>query len=112
MNGRIHACGHDCHAAIGLTIAHWIADHQDELTGTIKLLFQPAEEGTRGALAMAEAGVVDDADYFLASHIGCTPRLGQITVTDPGYNATIKFDVSFTGQPAHSVATLKTVAML
>lgn len=102
--GVMHACGHDCHAAIGLTIAHWIVDHQEELTGTIKLLFQPAEEGTRGALAMAEAGVVDDADYFLASHIGCTPRLGHITVTDPGYNATIKFDVSFTGQPAHSVA--------
>lgn len=102
--GVMHACGHDCHAAAGLTMAHWIADHKDELCGTIKLIFQPAEEGTRGALAMAEKGIVDDVDNLIASHIGCTPKLGFVTITSPGYNATIKFDVSFTGKPAHSVA--------
>lgn len=103
-DGIMHACGHDCHAAIGLSLAHWIVDHTDELCGTIKLLFQPAEEGTRGARAMAESGIVDDVDILFASHIGCTPKLGFVTVTSPGYNATIKFDVSFTGRPAHSVA--------
>lgn len=102
--GLMHACGHDCHAGVGLAIAHWIKDHADQLDGTVKLIFQPAEEGTRGALAMAEAGVVDDVDNLIASHIACTPRLGQISVTEPGYNATIKFDVHFTGRPAHSVA--------
>lgn len=100
----MHACGHDCHAAIGLSLAHWIVDHANTLCGTIKLLFQPAEEGTRGARAMAESGIVDDVDILFASHIGCTPKLGFVTVTSPGYNATIKFDVSFTGKPAHSVA--------
>lgn len=103
-DGVMHACGHDCHAAIGLSLAHWIVDHADTLCGTIKLLFQPAEEGTRGARAMAESGIVDDVDILFASHIGCTPKLGFVTVTSPGYNATIKFDVSFTGKPAHSVA--------
>ena len=102
--GVMHACGHDCHAGVGLAIAHWIADHADQLCGTIKLLFQPAEEGTRGAMAMAQSGIVDDVDMFFASHIGCAPRLGFVTVTSPGYNATIKFDVSFEGKPAHSVA--------
>ena len=102
--GVMHACGHDCHAGVGLAIAHWIADHADQLCGTIKLLFQPAEEGTRGAMAMAQSGIVDDVDKFFASHIGCAPRLGFVTVTSPGYNATIKFDVSFEGKPAHSVA--------
>ena len=102
--GQMHACGHDCHTGVGLAIAHWIVDHKDELCGTIKLLFQPAEEGTRGAMAMAQSGIVDDVDNLFASHIGCTPRLGYVTVTSPGYNATIKFDVSFTGKPAHSVA--------
>lgn len=102
--GIMHACGHDCHAAIGLSLAHWIVDHAEELCGRIKLLFQPAEEGTRGARAMAESGIVDDVDLLFASHIGCTPKLGFVTITSPGYNATIKFDVSFTGKPAHSVA--------
>lgn len=102
--GQMHACGHDCHTGVGLAIAHWIADHFDELCGTIKLLFQPAEEGTRGAMAMAQTGVLDDVDNLIASHIACTPRLGEVTVTDPGYNATIKFDVQFEGLPAHSVA--------
>lgn len=102
--GLMHACGHDCHTGVGLAIAHWIKDHADQLTGTLKLIFQPAEEGTRGALAMAEAGVVDDVDNLIASHIACTPRLGEVSITDPGYNATIKFDVHFEGRPAHSVA--------
>ncbi len=102
--GVMHACGHDCHAAIGLSLAHWIVDHAEELCGRIKLLFQPAEEGTRGARSMAESGIVDDVDILFASHIGCTPKLGFVTITSPGYNATIKFDVSFTGKPAHSVA--------
>lgn len=100
----MHACGHDCHTAEGLTLAHWLVDHKDELCGTVKLLFQPAEEGTRGALAMSESGVLDNVDNLVASHIACTPRLGEITITDPGYNATVKFDVHFEGYPAHSVA--------
>ena len=102
--GLMHACGHDCHAGVGAALAHWAVDHKDELCGVIKFIFQPAEEGTRGALAMAERGIVDDVDNLIASHIACTPRLGHVTVTDPGYNATIKFDVHFEGRPAHSVA--------
>lgn len=53
---------------------------------------------------MAQTGILDDVDNLIASHIACTPRLGEVTVTDPGYNATIKFDVHFEGLPAHSVA--------
>lgn len=102
--GVMHACGHDCHTGVGLALAHWIKDNADTLCGMIKLLFQPAEEGTRGALAMAESGVVDDVENLIASHIACTPRLGEVSITDPGYNATIKFDVHFEGRPAHSVA--------
>lgn len=102
--GLMHACGHDCHTALGIGLAHWIHDHADRLCGTIKLIFQPAEEGTRGATAMAAAGVVDDVDNLIGSHIACGPRQGEITITDPGYNATVKFDAHFKGRPAHSVA--------
>lgn len=101
--GIMHACGHDCHTAVGLALAHWASDHQEQLCGRLKLIFQPAEEGTRGALPMAEAGILDDCNYLIASHIACKPRLGEIMITDPGYSATIKFDVEFEGRAAHPV---------
>ena len=41
--GIMHACGHDCHTSIGLTVARWIAEHKNELCGKIKIIFQPAE---------------------------------------------------------------------
>ena len=45
--GFMHACGHDSHISIGLTLAHWIAERKDELKGKFKIVFQPAEEGVR-----------------------------------------------------------------
>ena len=84
--------------------AHWLKVHEAELNGTVKLLFQPAEEGTRGALAMTESGILDDVNYLVGAHIACTPRLGQVFISEPGYNATIKFDVHLEGRAAHSVA--------
>ena len=42
----------------------WLVEHKDQLCGKFKLIFQPAEEGVRGARAMCEAGIVDDVDYF------------------------------------------------
>ncbi|HBY5991109.1 TPA: amidohydrolase [Klebsiella pneumoniae] len=68
--GMMHACGHDGHTAIGLGLAHVLKQYAAQLNGVIKLIFQPAEEGTRGARAMVAAGVVDDVDYFTAIHIG------------------------------------------
>ena len=66
----MHACGHDGHSAVGLALAHWIWDNKDNLSGKFKLIFQPAEEGVRGARAMVEAGIVDDVDYFVGGHVG------------------------------------------
>ncbi len=57
-----HACGHDGHAAVGLGVAEVLMAVRDEIEGTVKLVFQPAEEGVRGAKAMVSAGVVDDVD--------------------------------------------------
>ena len=57
--GLMHACGHDAHMSTGLALAHWVADHKDELKGRIKFLFQPAEEGTGGALAMIKDGLFE-----------------------------------------------------
>jgi len=57
--GVMHACGHDGHIAIGLGVATLLARHRDALPGTIKLVFQPAEEGEGGALSMIQDGVLE-----------------------------------------------------
>uniref|UniRef100_A0A914YKN0 Aminobenzoyl-glutamate utilization protein A n=8 Tax=cellular organisms TaxID=131567 RepID=A0A914YKN0_9BILA len=76
--GMMHACGHDGHTAIGLGLAHTLKQFESGLHGVIKLIFQPAEEGTRGARAMVDAGVVDDVDYFTAVHIGTGVPAGTV----------------------------------
>ncbi len=100
--GLMHACGHDAHTSTGLAVAHWFADHADEMCGKIKILFQPAEEGVRGAAGMAASGIVDDADYFLAAHIGMMCKDGEVSVDPYGFLCTTKLDVTFTGRPAHA----------
>lgn len=76
--GMMHACGHDGHTAIGLGLAHVLKQYVAQLNGVIKLIFQPAEEGTRGARAMVAAGVVDEVDYFTAIHIGTGVPVGTV----------------------------------
>lgn len=101
----MHGCGHDGHVAIGLAVAELLAKHKDELIGKVKLIFQPAEEGVRGAYAMVKAGVVDDVDYFFSGHLGfaaCEDDL-LVTMTD-GFFATTKMDAAFTGVAAHAGA--------
>ena len=95
--GFSHACGHDGHTAVGLGVAAWLADNKDQLNGTVKVLFQPAEEGVRGAAAMAAKGIVDEVDWFAGAHIGCSAYLGQVGVSHQGYLATTKFDLEYDG---------------
>jgi len=98
----MHACGHDSHASMGLGVAHWVADHAEQLCGKVKIVFQPAEEGVRGATAVAASGIVDDVDNFLSSHIGVICNSGEIVTRPYGLKCTTKFDVTFTGKPAHA----------
>lgn len=102
ISGHMHACGHDAHTATGVTLAHWITDHKDELKGRLRLIFQPAEEGTRGAAPMAAAGVVDDLNWFFGAHVGCNCRIGEASVVKKGFLATTKIDIEFTGVPSHA----------
>ena len=102
--GSMHACGHDGHAAIGLGVAQVLMELRDQLHGTVRLLFQPGEEGARGARAMVAAGHLDDVDVFIGSHIAPTggPDDGDVTPGTFGSLATTKYDVTFTGLAAHA----------
>ncbi|WAT07173.1 M20 family metallo-hydrolase [Rouxiella badensis] len=100
--GMMHACGHDGHTTIGLGLAQLLMELRDRLCGTIKLIFQPAEEGTRGAKSMVAAGVVDDVDFFTAVHIGTGVPANHIVCGNDTFMATTKLDVVFTGVAAHA----------
>ena len=101
--GAMHACGHDGHAASGLGVAAVIMKIKEHLHGTIKLIFQPAEEGLRGAKAIVENGHLDDVDYLLGSHITETDKEGNdITAGSYGSLASFKYDVTYHGLSAHA----------
>lgn len=100
--GMMHACGHDGHTTIGLGLASVLMVMKSQLSGTIKLIFQPAEEGVRGAKAMVEAGVVDDVDLFTAIHIGTGVPAGELVCGSDSFLATTKLDVHLTGVGAHA----------
>lgn len=102
-HGAMHACGHDGHMTIGLGLAEWIAQ-ADDLTGRYVLIFQPAEEGVRGAKSMVESGQLAGIDVFLSGHIGLGTPSGILGVGTVGFYATSKLDITFSGVPAHAGA--------
>ena len=83
-DGLMHACGHDGHMAIGLTAARVLHEGRQDLPGTIKIVFQPAEEGLGGAKGMIEEGILSDPrpDITLALHLWNEKPLGWYGIPD------------------------------
>lgn len=102
--GSMHACGHDVHGTVGLGVAKVLMAIKDQLHGTIKLIFQPAEEGVRGAKAIVEKGHLDDVQYFLGSHVSGKKADDPANITGGSYGAlaTCKYDVIYKGLAAHA----------
>ncbi|MDX6151891.1 amidohydrolase [Marinococcus sp. PL1-022] len=103
--GEMHACAHDGHITIGLGLASFLSEYPEEWNGTVTIIFQPAEEGSRGAKAVVAKGWLDNVDYFMSGHIGITDmEAGTIAATAAKFLATTKFDVTFTGTSSHAGA--------
>ena len=101
--GAMHACGHDGHAVIGLITALSLYRIREQLQGKVKVIFQPAEEGVRGALSVCKSGILDDVDFVLGGHIAETSDGSlQVCTNTGGYLATDKFDVTFKGEASHA----------
>jgi amidohydrolase len=102
--GVMHACGHDGHTAIGLTVAQLLQGHADELAGTVKLVFQPAEEGLGGAEGMIAEGVLEDPapQLALALHLWNEKPLGWFGISPgPVMAASEMFRVRLNGKGGH-----------
>ncbi|HEY3504716.1 MAG TPA: amidohydrolase [Actinocatenispora sp.] len=99
--GYMHACGHDGHVATGIALGRRLAADRD-FPGEVRLLFQPAEEGVRGARALLAAGCCDDVDVLVGMHLGLDLPTGTVAAAAVGMMATVKLRVVFTGRPAHA----------
>jgi len=91
-DGIMHACGHDGHTAIALGTAYYLWQHRQEITGTVKIIFQPAEESPGGAKPMIEAGVLKnpDVDAIIGLHLWNNLPLGTIGVRDGALMAAVE----------------------
>lgn len=101
--GVAHSCGHDAHIAIALEICKYLKEHAEDLAGTVKVVFQPAEEGpTSGARMVMETGIVDDVDVMFGYHVLPTP-IGQVNICEGIQNGCgDNFAITITGEGAHA----------
>ncbi len=110
--GVSHACGHDVHTAVQLGVASVLASMRGELPGTVKLIFQPAEEGAPpgeegGASLMFDQGVLDDPrpEAIFGLHTFAEMEVGQLGYTvGPAFAAVDRFLIDIIGRQAHGAS--------
>lgn len=105
--GVMHACGHDGHMAIALSIAEILSSQRKEMTGSVRFVFQPAEEAAGGAPACIADGVLENprVDRVLGLHIAADVPLGAINVAPgPFFAAPTAFRIEIRGRGGHAAS--------
>jgi amidohydrolase len=103
--GLMHACGHDAHVAVGIGVATLLARHRERIGGTVKLMFQPAEEGLGGARAMIADGVLEGphVDVALGLHVSSTHYTGKVALRNGAMMAAAdKLHILVRGRGGHA----------
>ncbi|NDJ53500.1 MAG: amidohydrolase [Chloroflexi bacterium] len=103
-SGVMHACGHDGHTAIGLTVAKMLSEYRGDIHGRVKFVFQPAEEIGQGAKAMVDDGALKDPrpDFTIGLHLWNEVEVGTVAVMDgPSMAAADLWTCVITGYGGH-----------
>lgn len=101
--GKMHACGHDFHTAVMLYVAKALQEGREHLHGRVKILFQPAEESSVGALEVIKTGVLDDVDVIYGLHTDITLPVGTVGIVSGSITAAVdRFTVKLTGKGTHA----------
>ncbi len=111
-DGVMHACGHDGHTAIALGTAYYLQQHRDDFGGTVKIIFQPAEEGPGGAKPMIAAGVLKnpDVDAIIGLHLWNNLPLGTVGVRSGALMAAVElFRCTILGKGGHGAIPHQTI---
>ncbi|MFB2769586.1 M20 family metallopeptidase [Pelatocladus sp. BLCC-F211] len=111
-DGIMHACGHDGHTAIALGTAYYLQQHRQDFAGTVKIIFQPAEEGPGGAKPMIDAGVLKnpDVDAIIGLHLWNNLPLGTLGVRAGALMAAVEtFNCTIFGKGGHGAMPHQTV---
>ena len=111
-DGIMHACGHDGHVAIALMTAYYLSQHQNDFAGTVKIIFQPAEEGPGGAQPMIDEGVLTNPDVnaIIGLHLWNNLPLGTIGVRSGALMAAVElFNLKIQGKGGHGAMPHQTV---
>lgn len=111
-DGIMHACGHDGHTAIALGTAYYLSQHRHLFSGTVKIIFQPAEEGLGGAEPMIAEGVLQnpDVDAIIGLHLWNNLPLGTVGVREGALMAAVEcFNCTIFGKGGHGAMPHQTV---
>jgi amidohydrolase len=111
-DGRMHACGHDGHTAIALGIAQYLAQNPQNFRGTVKIIFQPAEESPGGAKPMIEAGVLKnpDVEAIIGLHVWNNLPIGTVGVRTGALMAAVEcFNLTIQGKGGHGAIPQQTI---